>query len=143
MAVAGLSNGHAGGALGMCAEDVKAWLHGIKLEEDPEAGPANTGVGNNWHRFTLLVQAIWDHGEISPQLLWVIIVLIPKGGGDYWGIRILKPMWKVCKRVMDLCLNTFDLHNLLHGCRDKGRTGTARIETKLAQQLAHLEQAPF
>ncbi len=31
MAVAGLSNGRAGGASGMRAEDVKAWLHGIKL----------------------------------------------------------------------------------------------------------------
>jgi hypothetical protein len=44
---------------------------------------------------------------------------------------------------MDLCLNEFDLYDLLHGCRDKRGTGTARIEAKLAQQLAHLEQAPF
>jgi hypothetical protein len=81
VAVAGLSNGRAGGASGMRAEDVKAWLHDIKLEEDPEVGPANIGAGNNWCRFTLLVQAIWDHGKIPPQLLWVIIVLIPKRGG--------------------------------------------------------------
>jgi hypothetical protein len=58
VAVAGLSNGRAGGALGMRAEDVKAWLRGIKLEEDPEVGPANIGAGDNWRRFTLLVQAI-------------------------------------------------------------------------------------
>jgi hypothetical protein len=44
---------------------------------------------------------------------------------------------------MDLHLNTLNLHNLLHGCRDKRGTGTAGIEAKLAQQLAHLEQAPF
>jgi hypothetical protein len=80
VAVAGHSNGRAGGMLGMRAEDVKAWLHGIKLEEDPEVGPTNIGAGDNWRRFTLLVQAIWDHGETPPQLLWVIIVLIPKGG---------------------------------------------------------------
>jgi hypothetical protein len=43
VAVAGLSNGCAGGTLGMRAEDVKAWLHGVKLEEDPEVGPANIG----------------------------------------------------------------------------------------------------
>jgi hypothetical protein len=80
VAVAGLSNGRAGGALGMRTEDVKAWLHGVKLEEDPEVGPANIRAGDNWRRFTLLVRAIWDHGKIPPQLLWVIIVLIPKGG---------------------------------------------------------------
>ncbi len=73
----------------------------------------------------------------------MIIVLIPKGGGDHHGIRLLELTWKVCKHVMDLCLNAFDLHNLLHGCCDKRGTGTARIEAKLAQQLAHLEQAPF
>jgi hypothetical protein len=66
VAVAGLSNGHAGSASGMHAEDVKSWLHGIKLGEDPEVGPANIGAGDNWRRFTLLVQAIWDHGEIPP-----------------------------------------------------------------------------
>jgi hypothetical protein len=44
---------------------------------------------------------------------------------------------------MDLCLNAFDLHDSLHGCRDKHRTRTAGIKAKLAQQLAHLEQVPF
>jgi hypothetical protein len=68
-----------------------------------------------------------------------IIILIPKGGDDYRGIGLLEPMWKVCKRVMDLRLNAFDLHNSFHGCRDKHGTGTAGIEAKLAQQLAHLE----
>jgi hypothetical protein len=143
VAAAGLSNGRAGVASGMRAEDVKAWLHGIKLEEDPEVGPVSIGARDNWRRFTLLVQAIWDHGEIPPQLQWVIIVLIPKGEGDYWGIGLLETMWKVCKHVMDLRLNAFDLHDSLHGCRDKCGTRTAGIEAKLAQQLAHLEQVPF
>jgi hypothetical protein len=143
VAVAGLSYGCTGGTSGMHTEDVKAWLRSVKLEEDPEVGPANIGAGDNWCRFTLLVRAIWDHGKIPPQLLWVIIVLIPKGGGDYRGIGFLEPMWKVCKRVMDLRLNAFDLHDSLHDCRNKRGTGTARIEAKLAQQLAHLEQVPF
>jgi hypothetical protein len=55
VAVAGLSNRRAGSASGMRAEDVKAWLRGVKLEEDPEVGPANIGGGDNWRRFTLLV----------------------------------------------------------------------------------------
>jgi hypothetical protein len=69
VAVAGLSNGCTGGALGMRAEDVKTWLCGIKLEKDPEVGPANLGAGDNWCKFTLLVQAIWDYGKILTQLL--------------------------------------------------------------------------
>jgi hypothetical protein len=37
----------------------------------------------------------------------------------------------------------FDLHESLHGCRAGHRTGTAGIEAKLAQQLAHLQQVQF
>ena len=35
------------------------------------------------------------------------------------------------------------LHDSLHGCLKHRGTGTVIIEAKLAQQLAHLEQAPF
>ena len=66
-AAGGLTNGRALGASGMRAEDVKAWLHGIRLEEDPEVGLNNIGAGNNWHKFILLVQAIWDQGKIPPN----------------------------------------------------------------------------
>ena len=94
--------------------------------------------------FLLLVQAVWDHGNIiPPQLLWVIVVLIPKGGGDYRGIGLLEPMWKVCECIMDTRLNIIELHESLHGCRARRGTGTAGIEAKLAQQLAHLQQVPF
>jgi hypothetical protein len=131
------------GASGMRAEDVKRWLHGIRLEEDPEAGTGNENAGDNWHMFLTLVQAVWDHGDIPPQLLWVIVVLIPKGGSNYQGIGLLEPMWKVCKQVMNTRLNEIPLRESLHGCRDGRGTGTAVMEAKLAQQLAHLKQVPF
>jgi hypothetical protein len=86
-----LTNRCTGGTSRMHAEDVKAWLHGIKLKKNPKVGPAN---GEHWRVFVGLVQAIWDHGDIPPQLLWVIVVLIPKGRGDYHGIGLLEPMWK-------------------------------------------------
>ena len=57
-AAGGLTSGRAGGASGMRAEDVKAWLHGIRLEEDPEVGLNNIGAGDNGPMFVLLVQAI-------------------------------------------------------------------------------------
>jgi hypothetical protein len=66
----------------MHAEDVKAWLHGITHKEDPEVGPANKGAGDNWCMLLKLVEAVWDHSKIPPQLLWIIVVLIPKGGRD-------------------------------------------------------------
>jgi hypothetical protein len=73
----------------------------------------------------------------------VIVVLIPKEGGNYQGIGLLEPMWKVCEQVMDTQLNSIHLHKSLHGCRDGRGTGTAVIEAKLTQQLAHLKQVMF
>ncbi len=45
--------------------------------------------------------------------------------------------------MMDMRLNVIPLHKSLHGCRDGRGTGTAVMEAKLIQQLAHLEQVPF
>ena len=42
-----------------------------------------------------LVNAVWETGTIPQQLGWIIVVLIPKGGGDYWGIGLLEPVWKI------------------------------------------------
>ncbi len=66
-AAGGLTNGRAAGASGMRGEDVKVWLHSIKLKEDPEVGPNNIGAGDNWRKFVLLAQAVWYHGEIPPS----------------------------------------------------------------------------
>jgi hypothetical protein len=138
-----LTNGWAPGASGMHAKDVKRWLHRMRLKEDHESGTRNENAGDNWQLFLKLAQAVWDHGNIPPQLLWVIVLHLPKGGGDYQGIGLLEPMWKVCERVMDMRLNRIPLHESLHGCCDGRGTGTAVMEAKLTQQLAHLEQVPF
>ena len=53
-----LSNGRAPGASGMRAEDVKHWLHGMRLKEDPESGMGNKNAGDNWRMFLKLAQAV-------------------------------------------------------------------------------------
>jgi hypothetical protein len=79
-----LMNGRAPGALEMHAKDVKRWLNEIRLKADPESGMGTENVGDNWHLFLKLTQAVWDYGNIPPQLLlWVIVVLITKGDGNY------------------------------------------------------------
>jgi hypothetical protein len=88
----GLTNGRAGGASGMRAEHVKAWLRGALEEEDPESQGNFVGHGDNWKLFVELVQAVWTHDIIPRQMLWSIVVLIPKGGGDYRGIGLLEPI---------------------------------------------------
>ena len=101
------------------------------------------GTGDNWCLLVRLVQAAWIHGTIPRQLLWSIVVLIQKGGGDYRGIGLLEPIWKCIERIIDHRLNAIELHDSLHGCRNGRGTGTAIIKAKLAQQLAYLELKPF
>jgi hypothetical protein len=45
--------------------------------------------------------------------------------------------------VIDKQLKAIALHDSLHGCCNGRGTGTAVIEAKLSQQLAHIEQTPF
>ncbi len=105
--------------------------------------PENESGGDNWGLFVQLVQATWTHGIIPRQLLWSIVVLIPKGGGDFCGIGLLEPYWKVLEWIMDSRLGSMELHDTLHGCLAQRGTGTACIEAKLAQQLSYLELQPF
>jgi len=93
------------------------------------------GNGDDWRLFVELVQVVWTHGIIPRQMLWSIVVLIPKGGGGYRGTGLLEPIWKVLERIMDCRLDAIELHDCLHGCRARCRTGTGVIEAKLAQQL--------
>jgi hypothetical protein len=95
-----LTNGRAAGASGMRTEHVKEWLNGMQWEEDLEGHGVN-GAGDNWRLFVQLVQETWTHGTIPCQLLWIIVVLIPKGGGDYRGIGLLELVWKCIERVID------------------------------------------
>ncbi len=85
LATSKLLNGRAAGASKMHAEHVKDWLWSVHREEDVK-GQWAPGNGDNWQRFVHLVQATWIYGIIPHQLLRIMVVLIPKGGGDYWNL---------------------------------------------------------
>ena len=83
----------------MKAEHLKEWLADIKREEREDNGVE--GLGDRWRSFVALLQAVWTTGTIPTQMTWImIIVLLPKGGGDYRGIGLLDPIWKVVEKVM-------------------------------------------
>jgi hypothetical protein len=81
-AVSQLSHGRCGGALGIRAEHIKAWLCGAKKAEDPENGNNHVGEGKMWAEFVKLCSSVWATGTIPQQMCWVVTVLIPKGGGS-------------------------------------------------------------
>ena len=45
-----------------------------------------------------------------------MMVIILKGKGEYWGIRIVEVAWKVCAVVLNLRMKKgAELHDPLHG----------------------------
>jgi hypothetical protein len=73
----------------------------------------------------------------------MIVVLLPKGGGNYHGIGLLDPIWKVVEKVMVYRFTALKLHDCLHGGLPRRGTETAIMEAKLQQQLAWAEQEPL
>ena len=55
---------------------------------------------------------------------WVIVVLLPKGGGDFRGIGLIEPCWKVVEVIMDQRLEVIQFHDSLHGFLKGRGTGT-------------------
>jgi hypothetical protein len=81
-AVSLLSHGWCGGASGIQAEHIKAWLRGAKKEEDPQMAASHVRAGKMWHEFVCLYSSIWNTGAIPQQMSWMIMGLIPKGGRE-------------------------------------------------------------
>jgi len=109
--VRNLRNGRAGGASKIRAEHIKDWLSGIVDEEEN----GNEGAGDRWRAFLKLIQAIWEQGCIPQQMQWVIVVLLPKGGGDFCGIGLLEPFWKVIDVLINGRMELIEFHDCLHG----------------------------
>ena len=76
-------------------------------------------------------------------MLWIVVVLLPKGNNNYRGICLLDPLWKVIEVIMDKQLECPEYHDCLHDFLAGPGTRTATLEVKLAQQLAYLEQVPL
>ena len=49
----------------------------------------------NWERVVALVMVDFAEGLLAKESTWQVVVLIPKGKGDYCGIGLVELMWKV------------------------------------------------
>ena len=77
-------------------------------------------------------------------MLRAIVVLVPKGNsGDFQGIGLMQPMWKIIKGIVERKLQKLELHESLHSGLKSKATDTAIMEMKLAQGLAWLEKVPM
>jgi hypothetical protein len=69
----------------------------------------------------------------------------PKGGGNFRGIGLLYPCWKVVEKILVCYLAAIEFYPCQHGGLHKqgGGMGMAMIEAELAQKLAWTEQEPL
>jgi hypothetical protein len=116
------------------------WLSDAVREEEEQS---NIGLGHKWWVFVKMMQAIWEHGSVPEQMRWETIVLLPKGGGDYHGIGLLEPFWKVVEKTMVAQSALIKFHDGVHGRLPGQGMGMATIEAKLAQSLAWRNQCPL
>ena len=72
-------------------------------------------------------------------MVWMIIVLLPKGNGEYRGIGLLEPFWKVTEIMINKRFRVIELHDCLHSSIPNCGTGMAILESKLIQPLALIE----
>jgi hypothetical protein len=111
----------------MKAEHLKGWLGEIQhkekvARENPGKEGADLGLSCKWRIFVELIQIICERGEILEQMSWMVVVLLPKGGGDFWGIGLLDPCWKVVDKIM-VCtwLPSSFTHASTENSQSKGR----------------------
>jgi hypothetical protein len=125
--VRGLQNGRTAGGCGLQAEHIKVWLTDVVCKKEEQS---DVGLGEKWWIFVKLMQAVWEQGSIPEQMKWKIIVLLPKGGGDYPGIGLLEPFWKVIEKIMVAQLLSVEFHDSLHGGLLGRGAGTTTIKAK-------------
>ena len=73
-AVRGLKNGKSSGPSRVRAEHLQKWVEEAYREEYPYQG--------NWDRVVDLVQTCFQEQQVSTQMSWSTVVLLPKGNGD-------------------------------------------------------------
>ncbi len=73
------------------------WLSDIVCTRKEES---NVGLRDKWHTVIKLMQALWEQESMPEQMRLAIIVLLPKGGGNYCGIGLLGPFRKVFEKIM-------------------------------------------
>ena len=88
-----------------------------------------------------MVQTAFREGELTEEITWQAVVLIPKGKGSYRGIGLVEVMWKIVAVILNYRLtSSITFHDVLHGFRAGRGTGTATLKAKLLQQLAVMRE---
>ena len=69
------------------------------------------------------------------------VVLLHKGNGGFWGVGMVKVLWKTVLGFLNLQLmSVIFYHDTLHGFWEGQGTRTASLEAKLPQKLVSIRE---
>ena len=88
-----------------------------------------------------MAQTAFRDGFLAEEATWQVVVLIPKGKKDYWGIGRVEVVWKVVAAILNRRFtSSITYHDALHGFRAGRGTGNATLKAKMLQQLAAMRE---
>ena len=96
---------------------------------------------SNWRKVVELIHTAFRDGRLAEEATWQALVLIPKGGGDFYIIGLVEVLCKTVAAILNCHLGAaINLHNMLHGFWDDLGTGTAYLEVKLLHKLMDIRE---
>ena len=73
--------------MGMCAEDLKGRIGEAMRKKDT--------ARRRWELVVRLVKVTFGDGNVTEEIAWVTMVLLPKGKRYYRVIGVVEVLWKV------------------------------------------------
>ena len=121
-AVKKLRRNRAGGPSRIRAENIKGWLasarRGGMAEEKGRTKTATEEEGEDlWAKVVELTQTAFREGKLAEEATWQAVVMLPKGKGEFWGIRLVEVVWKILTLILHRRLAAIKLHDVLHACK--------------------------
>ena len=78
---------------------------------------------------------------LPTELIWTILVLLPKGYAETWRVGLLEVLWKIVEDIIDTQIKMVaTFHNVLHEFRVSRGTWTAIMELNMVQGLASIDR---
>ena len=91
-----------------------------------------------------IIQLAFTEGVLPEEITWAIMVLLPKGKGEYQYILLAEETWKLCTLVLNARMKKgVDLYDSLHEFWEGRETGTVTLEATLDQKLTVLDHEPL
>ena len=90
---------------------------------------------SSWEWVIENFQMLFRDCRTLTECTWHMVVLIPKGGGEFRDIGIVEGLWNVLSGVINQQIgSSVHFHYVLHGLRVGWVTGNTAFKAKLIQQ---------